>query len=217
MSLAETFPTRASLIERLKDKGDEKSWRDFFDRYWRLIYNFAIRAGLTDAEAQDVVQDTIISVARNIEEFRYRPSECSFRTWLLRTTRWRISNQLKRRQRELQRFVSTADDLTQLEVLEPAESELEKIWMAEWAAHLSEIACDRVRRVVSPQQYQIYDLYVNQEWPVARIKTALNVSATQIYLAKHRVGALLKRALRDAEAEDARCHSDHSQGYASDS
>jgi hypothetical protein len=47
--------TRASLLHRLKDLGDDKSWREFFLIYWKLIYTVAIRAGLTDAEAQDVV------------------------------------------------------------------------------------------------------------------------------------------------------------------
>src|SRR5580658_10178103 len=53
------IPTRRSLLSRLKNWNDNESWKTFFDTYWRLIYNTAVRAGLNDAEAQDVVQDTI--------------------------------------------------------------------------------------------------------------------------------------------------------------
>ena len=56
MNADELIPTRWSLICRLKDWNDQVGWREFFDTYWKLIYSVAIKAGLTDAEAQDVVQ-----------------------------------------------------------------------------------------------------------------------------------------------------------------
>ncbi|PYJ80685.1 MAG: hypothetical protein DME22_23565 [Verrucomicrobia bacterium] len=72
------IPTRESLLSRLKDWEDRESWQDFFDTYWRLIYGIARKAGLSDAEAQDIVQETVISVARKIEGFKYDPAICSF-------------------------------------------------------------------------------------------------------------------------------------------
>ena len=66
----EFIPTRYSLLSRLQDWDDQESWKDFFDTYWRLIYSFALKAGLTDAEAQDVVQETVMCVARDIDKFK---------------------------------------------------------------------------------------------------------------------------------------------------
>ena len=60
----EFIPTRASLLSRLKNWDDQDSWKDFFDTYWKLIYAAALKSGLSDAEAQDVVQDTVVSVAK---------------------------------------------------------------------------------------------------------------------------------------------------------
>jgi len=65
----ELIPTRATLIQRLKDWQDQLSWQDFFDTYWRLIYGTAIKSGLTATEAQDVVQETMISVAKHMPSF----------------------------------------------------------------------------------------------------------------------------------------------------
>src|SRR5437868_9846954 len=98
------IPTRESLLSRLKNWDDQESWRDFFDTYWRLIFNLARKAGLSDAEAQDIVQETVLSVARNIEGFRYDPTVCTFKSWMLQITRWRIANQKKKRQREERRL-----------------------------------------------------------------------------------------------------------------
>src|SRR5438445_11037380 len=96
-SANEFIPTRQSLLSRLKDWNDQESWRVFFDTYWKLIYNAAIRSGLTEAEAQDVVQETVIAVAKKIPAFVYDPSKTSFKTWLMRQTRWRILGQLRKR------------------------------------------------------------------------------------------------------------------------
>src|ERR1044071_7026683 len=94
----ELIPTRASLLHRLKNWQDDASWRTFFDTYWKLIYGVARKSGLSDAEAQDVVQETLISVAKHIPSFKYDPAIGSFKTWLLNMTRWRIIGQFRKRQ-----------------------------------------------------------------------------------------------------------------------
>ena len=91
--------TRHSLLNRLKDWGDQTSWQDFFDTYWQLIYNVAIKAGLSDAEAQEVVQETVIAVSRKIGEFKADAEHGSFSAWLMQLTRWRIADQFRKRRK----------------------------------------------------------------------------------------------------------------------
>src|SRR4029077_12532341 len=91
---------RQSLLSRLKDWDDNDSWKTFFETYWKLIYRAATRAGLTEVEAQDVVQETVICVSKSIKSFKYRSENGSFKGWLLRLTRWRINDQFKRRQQK---------------------------------------------------------------------------------------------------------------------
>jgi DNA-directed RNA polymerase specialized sigma24 family protein len=55
----EFIPTRATLINRLKNWQDQASWQDFFDTYWKLIYGLARKFGLNEEDAQDVVQETM--------------------------------------------------------------------------------------------------------------------------------------------------------------
>jgi hypothetical protein len=82
----DSIATRQSLLYRLRNSADETSWREFFDTYWNLIYRVARKAGLSDAEAQDVVQETVISVAQRIEGFVYDPQVCSFRSTICACT-----------------------------------------------------------------------------------------------------------------------------------
>src|SRR5215471_17185777 len=92
--------TRSSLLNRLKSGDDPQSWQEFYDTYGGLIRFFAGKAGLTVDEAEEVVQETAIGVARRLPEFTYDPKVCRFKTWLLNLTRWRIQNQLRKRARQ---------------------------------------------------------------------------------------------------------------------
>jgi RNA polymerase sigma factor (sigma-70 family) len=200
------IPTRESLLSRLKDWRDEESWQDFFDTYWRLIYGVARKAGLSDAEAQDIVQETVLSVARKIEGFRYDAKVCSFKTWMLNLTRWRILNQLKRREREASQIPppigDSADRMDALERLaDPAGCDLDAIWDAEWEKNLLAAALERVKRRVDPEQFQIFDLHCLEHWPVKRVTETLGISAARVYLARHRVSRLLKAELRRLETK----------------
>src|SRR5262245_28374475 len=92
--------TRRSLLSRLRDSEDHESWRAFFDLYWRMLYKVARRAGLCDADAQDVVQETVVAVARQIPEFHYDPTRGTFKHWLFRFVQRRVSDHLRRLYRQ---------------------------------------------------------------------------------------------------------------------
>ena len=199
----ELIPTRDTLLHRLKDWQDEESWRDFFNIYWKLVYGFALRAGLNDQEAQEVVQETVITVARRIPEFHYDPERCSFKTWLLKLTRWRIVDQLRKRALAGRRNAFRAGDSSLSNPLDqlpdPATVNLDDVWETEWQQHLLDTAILAVKRKVNPEHYQAFHLCVFKEWPVRKVSEELDLSAAQVYLAKHRVAAVLKREIRALE------------------
>jgi|ERR1043166_2592426 RNA polymerase sigma-70 factor (ECF subfamily) len=197
-------PTRQSLLGRLKDWEDQESWRDFFDTYWKLIYGVALKSGLTEPEAQDVVQETVLSVARKMKNFQYDPTMGSFRGFLLQLTQWRINDQFRKRSRQPPAHFSGRADGTRTATVErlPDTAEaLEAIWNEEWHKNLLEVAVQRVKGKVKPKQYQIFDLYVLKKWPVKKVMKMLGVSFAQVYLARHRIGRLLKKEIQDLDKD----------------
>jgi RNA polymerase sigma factor (sigma-70 family) len=203
---AESIATRHSLLERLKNWDDQSSWQEFFNTYWKLIYSVGIKAGLSDIEAQDVVQETVISVARKIEGFVYDPAVCSFKTWMLRLTRWRIINQMNKRQRESGVFAALDANGTGTALLEripdPVSLNVDAIWEEEWSRSRFAAALERVKQQVNPEQFQLFDLYVIEQWPVQKVAHTLGVSAGRVYLAKHRISRLLKKEMKRLEASN---------------
>ena len=123
------------------------------------------KAGLNEAEAQDVVQETMISVAKHMPTFQYDRALGSFKAWLLNLTRWRITDQLRKRGR-LAAF-DPPDD-TEADILgkipDPLSESLNALWDAEWENNLLDAAIDKVRRRLDPHNYQIYDFYVNSSF-----------------------------------------------------
>ncbi len=192
----ETQATRRSLLLQLKQWEDDVSWRQFFDTYWRLIYSVARQAGLGNEDAHEVVQDTVLSVAKGIAKFKYDPTVSSFKGWLLTLTRRRIADQFRKRQRLVSiSAADLADDRATPfieRVPDPHGADLEKVWDQEWERNLVEAALDRVKRKANPKGYEIFHLHVLRGQPALAVARALGVNVAQVYLAKHRISALLR-------------------------
>lgn len=191
---SDSIATRASLLGRIKNWEDVDSWQDFTKTYWRLIHGVARQAGLSEEEARDVVQETLLGVAKNIHQFESSPDRGSFKNWLLNLTRWRIAdcfrNRLPVRSQVPLSSEHTHDTATLERIPDPAE--LDAFWEAEWKKNIFETAFARLCRRVKPKQAQIFDLYAIRRWRAAKVARELGVSTIQVYLVTHRLAKLLK-------------------------
>ncbi len=183
----ELLPTRRSLLNRLRDWEDQAGWRDFFNTYWKFIYSVAIRSGLSDQEAEDVVQETIISVARKMPDFVYDPETCSFKGWLMHVTRLRIIDQLRRRQPAFRQSPASDEDSRQTPLIEripdlAADERQDAEWDDEWERNLIDAAMERVKLRVKPEHYQIFYLSAVKGLSTREVARMLQVGIGQVYL-----------------------------------
>ena len=169
----DSIPTRQSLLARLKDWGDQESWREFFDTYWRLIHATALKAGLNEAEAQEVVQEVMLAAAKKMPGFTYDPAKDSLKGWLLAVTRWKVGDQFRKRDRAAQgRAAGTHshamadggiegrradDDTTRTATIDrvPDPHEIDAVWDSDWRENLLRAALDRVKTRVNPAHYEM--------------------------------------------------------------
>jgi RNA polymerase sigma-70 factor (ECF subfamily) len=152
-----------------------------------------------------VVQETMISVAKHMPTFKYDPAIGSFKTWLLNMTRWRITDQLRKRGPFAAGHPASEDTATGTrtvdKVVDPANRDLDALWDAEWEKNLLDAALAKVKRRLDPQKYQIFDLYVNKEWAPEKVATTFGISVDQVYLAKHRTTELIKEEVKRLESK----------------
>ncbi len=215
--------TRASFVDRLKDWRQQTTWGEFLSRYGRMVHRVALHAGLRPHEADEVVQETALSVARAMPQFVYEPGRCSFEGWVRRMARLRISDQIRRRGREDRLGAldglegdgagvgpgfegEAGDDLGQagmglagMELAAPDPTDA--AWQEEWKRMVLERALERVRLAVSPEHYQIFHLAVLEERAGADVARMLDVSQAKVYVVRHRLMARLQREVEQVRKE----------------
>src|SRR5437764_1877721 len=145
--MAEIPPTRASLLLRLRDPRDEEAWAQFVDQYTPVVYGYARKQGMQDADAADLAQDVLAAVAASVGRLEYDPQRGAFRNWLFTVVRRKLSNWRKARKHRPQ---GTGDTRThQLLEQSPAPDAAEADWDAEWEQRLFAWACAQARREVT--------------------------------------------------------------------
>lgn len=210
-----TLATRASLLERLKDCEDQASWQEFHHRYRGLITRFALKAGCTVTEAEEVVQDTLIGVARKLPEFRYDREVCAFKTWLLNLTLWRVKDQFRKRAnaplplhpdvqqaREERTFQEDASGT--VEARQVPDESLERLtaaWDEDFQQVLLAEALACVKQTANLKDCQMFELIALRGLAPREVARTLGVSTARVYLAKHRLLPRVREEVARLERE----------------
>src|SRR3954464_10379580 len=186
--MAEIPLTRASLLVRLRDLGDEAAWVEFIDLYGALVYNYARKQGLQDADAADLGQEVLRAVAGSVGRLEYDPRRGLFRNWLFTLVRrklsdWRAAQGRRRRSGE----PATSELLDKI----PAPATEQAAWEAEWEERLFAWACEQVRQDVTDSTWQAFWRTAMKGQPTRQVAADLGLTASAVYLARHRVLARL--------------------------
>jgi RNA polymerase sigma-70 factor (ECF subfamily) len=195
--MAEIPATRASLLVRLRDPRDEAAWGEFVDLYAPLLYHYARKQGLQDADAVDLCQEVISTVAGAVGRLEYDQRRGTFRGWLFTIVRRKLSN-WRRAQKHRPRGSGdsgTQRRLEQCPVAEAAEAE----WEADWQERVYAWACEQVRRDVSDATWQAFRRTAIDGQPGKQVAADLGLTVAAVYHARSRVLARLKELVQSAQ------------------
>lgn len=199
----ELVPTNIGLLVRLRNADDCAAWQDFIRIYQRLIYRAAIKAGLCEDEAEEVLQQTLISVARRMESFRYEPERCSFKGWLMHVARGHINDCLRKRRTQTRWFESMEANGIPVEEIPDARAEraFEAMWSGEWEAQLLSEADRRVQCSVKDKHYEIYHLHCVVGLSGREVSKRLSVLAVTVRVVSHRVARRMRQEVERLEKQ----------------
>jgi RNA polymerase sigma-70 factor (ECF subfamily) len=181
--------THPSLLIRIRNPQDREAWETFVDTYVPLIYRYARRVGLQDADAADITQEVLSEVARCIRSFEYRPERGRFRDWLGTLARRRVSRFLRRKGRE-------AADAAEDEPSDPDPYPADAGWTDEFNARILAAALERARPHFEPATWRAFECVWIENRRAGEVAVELNVPIEAIYTAKSRVLKRLEEEVR---------------------
>jgi RNA polymerase sigma-70 factor (ECF subfamily) len=182
--------TDPRLIEAVKDWRDDANWREFYERYAVAIRRHACRSGLSEAEAEDVLQETMVKVARYLPSFKYDRTVCKFRTWLNQIINQRIFEALHRRRRGS--FPEAAlDEIRELVHASGAPTG-DPVAQAEVDHRLLEACLARVRARVKPRHWQLFEAHALHGLTADETARRHDTTAANVWVVRHRILKVLR-------------------------
>lgn len=191
--------TRPSLLLRVRDPRDEAAWREFVELYGPLIYHFAGKRGLQDADAADLTQIVFHALAGQMRRLTYEPRRGTFRGWLYSVVRNQLLNFVHRQGRGTRGSGDTGvqDLLENLpERAAGPETDEEKIWDEEYERRLFRWAADRVRSGFQESSWQAFWQTAVEGRGAKEVARDLGTTVGAVYTAKSRVLDAIKREVQ---------------------
>jgi RNA polymerase sigma-70 factor (ECF subfamily) len=182
--------TRASLLLRVRDPANAAAWTEFDSIYRPLLQRYAKLCGLSDADAEDVVQHCMVAVHKHITSFEYDPSKGRFKGWL----RTLVNNKVRNLARNRREHQAATGAFAGLQATEPSPEEaFDELWMQEHIRH----ALQHVRSEIEASSFEAYQRYVIEDQPVDEVCESLGINRNQLYGIKWRVNQKLNAKMTE--------------------
>ena len=182
--------TRTSLLRRLKDSCDERSWREFVALYEPLVLSYARRRGVGEEDARDVCQEVLASLLRSLPGFDFDPARGRFRTWLWRVTQNAIVDWVRRQARQRRAEEGWRERLEALRA--DLDREPEADWDAAYRQRVLDFSLEKVRERTSPEKWACFERHILAGEPGAAVAVALGLSINLVYVNASRVLARVR-------------------------
>src|SRR5205085_2176746 len=193
--------TRASLLVRLRDPNDTEAWKEFVRLYAAVIYGFARKRGLQDADAADLMQEVLRSVASTVHRLDYDPGRGTFRGWLFTVTRNKVFNFMEGRSRHVQ---GSGDARVHQRLEQHAEEDgtLAADWEADYQRAMVAQAMAKIKGEFQSATWEAFlQTAVGGSTP-AQAARRVGLSVGAVYVAKSRVIARLRQEIERMQGEE---------------
>jgi len=183
--------TRTAILDALKNPGNRKVWQQYVDRYRPVLVAYGRRLGLSETDAEDLAQETLLTFSTAYREGRYDRAQGRLRSWLFGIAHNHYLHLLRRR-RDARLGTEDAEALTD-------SCREEELFDREWRDRLLQQALETVRGEVTPRTFEAFDLFVSKRWPAERVAAHLGITANAVFLAKRRILHRLREVLSGLE------------------
>ncbi len=185
--------TPVSLLERLRVSPDNGAWQRLADLYLPLVQRWLNRHGLESADADDLTQEILLTIVRELPEFEHSGRAGAFRAWLRTITVHRLRAFWRRKQSSPAQVVD--EELNQLE--DPA-SEVSRMWDKEHDEFILRRLLEMIEPEFSPATWHAFQRQTVDGLTASQAAAELGVTANAVLIAKSRV---LRRCARGQRSD----------------
>jgi RNA polymerase sigma-70 factor (ECF subfamily) len=185
--------TSVSLLERLAGAPTDDDWRRLVDLYQPLLRAWMTRAGVLSADADDLIQEVLLVIFREVGRFERR-GKGAFRSWLRTILAHRLRD-FFRGQKYRPTATGDSDFLRRLDELEAPGSALSRLWDRDHDEHVAASLMRRVQGDFAPMTWEAFRRHALEGEPAARVAAEVGLSLNSVLLAKSRVLKRLRQEL----------------------
>ena len=193
--------TRASLLLRLREPGDEQAWQDFVEIYGPLISRLATQMGLQPADANDISQDVLTRVAKAVQSWDHNPARGTFRGWLTRVTK-NLAIEQFRAQKRRPTSTNNSQELAAVEA-KPID---DQTFDWEQRRQLFLWAAEKAKPHFAANTWEAFWMTSVEQITPDKAAKKLRISIGAVYIARSRVMARIKSCV-DQSQFDSNCWS----------
>jgi RNA polymerase sigma-70 factor (ECF subfamily) len=184
--------TSATLLQRLNDRSDSVAWQRLVDLYTPLINAWLRRQDVSAEDAEDLTQEVLGIVVREVSQFRHNGRAGAFRTWL-RTITINCVRQSWRSRRVRPQTTRLPDLDLALDQLEDPASDLSRQWDREHDEFVMHRLLDLIEPEFRPGTWQAFRRQVIDGVPAEVVAAELGLTVNAVLIAKSRVLSHLRR------------------------
>ncbi len=194
------WQTRETLLNKIKNKQDDKAWEDFTFYYRDYIYNIIIRMNVKHHDAEEIVQDVILKAWNKLPEFVYDASKGRFRGWLCRVTGNAVKDFFRKKKQNVtnlskQELTEQSNYLDRINL-----PEIKKIAEQEWKSYISKMAWENIENVFEEKVKKCFIMLTEGKNPKSICKN-LGIAQGTVYVYKQRVVEKLQSEIIRLESE----------------
>ncbi|MCM8533277.1 MAG: RNA polymerase sigma factor [Lentisphaeraceae bacterium] len=186
--------TRYTLLERVRDRSDERSWEDFIDIYRPYIYKVLRRMNFLHEEAEDLSQNVLVVLWDKMPEFKHNFRTGAFRSWLCTIVRNKGVDYIRKHTNRKNKL-DNQSDLLLSPLMSENTNDLQKAVEEEWNKHISDLAWKTIEEEFSENVRKAFLLSV-EGISGEEIAERLDVQVNSIYTYKKRIRNRLKEVIR---------------------
>ncbi|MCP4456363.1 MAG: sigma-70 family RNA polymerase sigma factor [Planctomycetes bacterium] len=179
------WETTTQTLDQMGVRQDTDVWETFSNHFFPAICRMARQKGLTQADAEDAAQQTLLSFMQAMRQGKYHRTKGRLSAFLFAVANRTILNARRRNARHAPETSRPWQDLAD-------ERSDHLTWETQWQKILLVQSLERIRKATDPQVFKAFDLYCLQERPAHEVAETLHITPNAVYIAKSRVLSQLR-------------------------